>query len=58
MTCVTGVVAVSVIMFWYIKKRAPDEPVQAERHILRGAFLRMTLSILAAVFLILSNVLD
>lgn len=57
LACVACVVIISVILYWYIKKRAVDEPEQAERYILRGAFVRTTLSVLAAVFFVLSNVI-
>ena len=56
--CVICVIAVSLLMFWYIKKRAADEPAAAEKYILCGAFVRVVFSILAALLLVMSSILQ
>lgn len=54
--CVACVVAVSMGMHWYVKKRADMEPERAGRIVLRGSLARTVLCIAAAVlFLVSSN---
>lgn len=51
--CIVGVVTVSVIVLWFVKRCAPE---QVERHMVYGGFLRMVLSILAVIFFVLSSI--
>lgn len=55
MVCVVCVIAVSVGMHWYVKKRAELEPERAEQIVLRGSLARTLLCVAAAVFFLLSS---
>lgn len=54
--CVVAVVALSIGMHWYVKKKADAEAIKAGQVALRGSLARTILCILAAVFFLLSNV--
>lgn len=55
--CVVALVALSLGMHWYVKKRAALAPECAEQAVLRGSLARTLLCIFAAVFFLLSSVI-
>ena len=55
--CAVGVVALSLGMHWYVKKRADVEPERAGQVVLRGSLARTLLCVAAAAFFLLSSVI-